>query len=146
MTTHRVFVYGTLKEGYANHGRILSGRARKLGTALTASCYHTMFCTGAFPVLFRTHWREEFDRGQVRGEVYEVDDTVLAQLDLLESNGRMYQRRVINVIVDTPERTYMTTAWAYYGMSRAWRRFKPDMPKVLPSPQRIIDWTRGWRV
>jgi gamma-glutamylaminecyclotransferase len=76
---HRVFVYGTLKEGFPNfhinHGRRLPGEF------ITVERY-------PFYILGPTHlpWLlQQAGQGQaVRGQVYEVDDSALAAMDVLE--------------------------------------------------------------
>lgn len=78
--TTRVFVYGTLLSGFGNH-RLLRGRATPCGSARTRDAY-TMIDLGAFPaVLSRCLPRYA---APVRGEVYECDADVLADLDRLE--------------------------------------------------------------
>jgi gamma-glutamylcyclotransferase (GGCT)/AIG2-like uncharacterized protein YtfP len=94
MTTHRVFVYGTLKSGLWNNG-LLAGIAHT--DAVTKDKYKMQ--SGRVPFLLAG------DVAQVRGEVYEVDDHVLRRLDLLEGydpghHGRgTYNREKIDVLL-----------------------------------------------
>ncbi len=91
-----VFVYGTLKRGFPNHARFL-GRARRIGHFQTAA---------PFPLVLNGERRspcliDQPGIGQaVRGEVYEVDESVLAALDRLERTTAAsgYHRRTIEVI------------------------------------------------
>lgn len=92
MTTYPVFVYGTLKEGYGNHYRILKDRegVRPAGRAVTVAHYRML--DSGFPVL-----REDDDGHRVLGELYWVNTRVLKELDALEGEGHMYHRRDIQV-------------------------------------------------
>jgi gamma-glutamylcyclotransferase (GGCT)/AIG2-like uncharacterized protein YtfP len=83
---HRVFVYGTLLRGEANHG-LLAGAAL-LGPHRTAPGY-TLYSLGAYPGLVTGGGTA------VNGEVYRVDDGGLALLDRLEDYPRLYGRRLI---------------------------------------------------
>ncbi len=88
MTT--VFVYGTLKRGYANYRRLMAD-AKFLGTATTAPLYR-LHDVGPFPVMVAS------DRGvAVAGELYEVDDLTLKELDCLEGHPRTYLRSAITL-------------------------------------------------
>lgn len=80
---HRLFVYGTLQEGCGNH-RYLAG-ARLLRRARTRPEY-TLVSLGGFPGLL--------DGGgtAVVGEVYAVDDRMLAAIDRLEGHPHFYER------------------------------------------------------
>lgn len=78
---HLVFVYGTLKRGFPNHDPLMTGE-RLLGL------YRTL---EALPMVISGQWFSPVvfpERGvgeRISGEVYEVDDAKLAQLDKLES-------------------------------------------------------------
>jgi gamma-glutamylaminecyclotransferase len=77
---HRIFIYGTLKRGFPNHGH-LDG-ATFLGEARTVEAY-PMIVQGLYysPVLL-----PEPGLGQpITGELWEVDGGRLAALDRLES-------------------------------------------------------------
>lgn len=83
---HSVFVYGTLMKGLGNH-RLLE-RSRFAGEVWTAPQF-TMVSLGGFPGLLAGGLT------QIRGEVYEVDDEVLAALDRLEGHPTFYRRQSI---------------------------------------------------
>lgn len=85
----RVFVYGTLKRGFSNH-HFLRGQTF-LGMATTVPGYR-LFSLGDYPGL--VHW--EGDAQSVQGEVWQVDDACLADLDVLEgvSEGLYHRLRV----------------------------------------------------
>jgi gamma-glutamylaminecyclotransferase len=91
---HRLFVYGTLKRGFPNHG-FLEGQ-RFLGEARTIDAY-PMIVQGLYfsPVVMP----EPGVGHRVHGEVWEVDDACLVRLDELESIGKPtgYTRQAIRV-------------------------------------------------
>ncbi len=112
----RVFVYGTLLRGQANHH--LLADATYLGAHRTEPCY-SLIVLGAFPGLLPGGGIA------VQGEVYAVDTAGLRRLDWLEEYPRLYDRRLIG--------TAFGRAWVYlYRGSRQgkarlphgdWRRF-----------------------
>jgi gamma-glutamylcyclotransferase (GGCT)/AIG2-like uncharacterized protein YtfP len=85
-----VFVYGTLRRGLNNH-HYLAG-CPCLGRARTGPEYELW--ADSVPYCVRTGP----DRGEaVTGELYEVDDVVLAALDELEGHPRVYRREAVDV-------------------------------------------------
>ncbi len=82
----RCFVYGTLLSGEPNHG-VLRG-SRCLGAVSTPPRF-TLVDLGAFPGMLAE------GTTAILGEVYEVDDDVLAKLDRLEGHPRFYLRAPI---------------------------------------------------
>jgi len=86
----KVFVYGSLREGgplhhYYFNKNLFCGKAR------TAPGYVLFDITnGAFPAMAKSA-----DQSQVYGEVYEVDDSLLAQLDRAEGHPHFYCRTEI---------------------------------------------------
>ena len=115
---HNVFVYGTLKSGYSNNV-LLKGSTFK-STGITLRLF-TVLSSG-FPVAFVT----ERPKHRLSGEVYQVDDKILAQLDRLESNGSMYKRR--RVVINTPTGTEV--CWMYIGVYRHWAYSFKHMPEI----------------
>lgn len=93
----KVFVYGSLKEGYGNH-RLLS-TSEKVAEYVTPPIY-TLHDLGAFPAVTL--------KGDtpITGEIYEVNDEVFKRLDMLEGYPHFYDR----VEIDTPH----GDAWMYY--------------------------------
>src|SRR5437868_1974307 len=85
MAGTRVFVYGSLKRGQRNH-HYLDGQLF-LGEATTLPRYR-LFDYGPYPFLVEAPQRGE----AVKGEVWEVSDTVLLRLDELEEAPSLYQR------------------------------------------------------
>jgi gamma-glutamylaminecyclotransferase len=88
---HRVFVFGTLKQGFPLHRLGLGDRPKRLDCRTVER--FPMFIAGAWyaPMMMN----EPGSGRQVRGELYEVDDAGLARLDKLESVGRPGNYRIV---------------------------------------------------
>lgn len=84
---HRVFVYGTLRRG-ESHASLLSG-ARYLGGHVTEPRY-TLCDLGEYPAA--ASWGSV----AIHGEVYEVSDELLGELDRYEEYPQVYDRRPIS--------------------------------------------------
>ena len=104
---HRIFVYGTLKQGFGNHDRIFGGYDIKITPAWT---YGKLYDLGYFPALTEGN-------NKVYGELIEFDNpAILKRVDYLEgyrgenSNYNFYERRDIQVFTDKNE----VRAWAYF--------------------------------
>lgn len=110
--SHRVFVYGTLKEGFPNF-RVNRG-ARLAGEFVTVEA-HPLYVLGRCPV----PWLLELpgEGHPVRGQVFEVDDAALAAMDELEmvSVPGWYVRRRIRVRPAEPARGAPIEAFVYFG-------------------------------
>lgn len=83
-----VFVYGTLKAGHRNH-RLLD-HADQIAVNVRLEGFLMFDVAGAFPAVVR-------GSSTIIGEVYRIDDETLADLDYLESNGRLYCRELVDV-------------------------------------------------
>jgi len=93
---HKVFLFGTLKRGCPNHDDLDLG-----------PCYVSEARTiDAFPLYITDRWYspvvvdEPGSGHRVSGELYEVDDEMLARLDALESVGLPRGYRRITVRID----------------------------------------------
>lgn len=124
MTPTLVFVYGTLKRGHGNN-RLLSC-ARFVGEGQTIARCRLLHA--GFPVLRKGLVGYSCLDAPVRGEVYLVTDPgTLEDLDMLESEGRMYHRRSMAVQIDQGKRV---RAFTYVGDSKYWsqRGIRPYVP------------------
>lgn len=93
----KVFVYGTLKSGEPNHFWITdvsNGSARLLSAGETVEKYPLVTAT-RFNIPFLLNLPG--DGFRISGEIYEVDDEKLKQLDILEDYPRFYDRITIEV-------------------------------------------------
>lgn len=93
----KVFVYGTLKKNQPNHywfQKNEKGHASFLCNGITAN---------QFPLLVATKYNVPFllDRPgmgeHVSGEIYEIDELMLANLDELEDYPQLYDRIITGV-------------------------------------------------
>ena len=101
--TTRVFVYGTLLRGEANH-RILAC-SELVGPAATPPVF-TLVDLGAYPALLTG------GRHVVRGEVYAVSVATLAALDRLEGHPTHYTRTRVSLAGGTTADAYLMSASA----------------------------------
>jgi gamma-glutamylaminecyclotransferase len=86
----RVFVYGTLKRGGDNHGWI--EKQQFVSEARTKPLYR-MFDLGGYPGMIFSQ-----EGLAIAGEVWDVDEAGLAQLDVLEDvEGGEYERVTIQL-------------------------------------------------
>lgn len=127
---HTVFVYGTLKRGEGNNGRLRDHRAEFVGNADTIGRFR-MWCNGGFP-LIKAAKGNTGTPGRVAGEVWRTNDAGLRSLDALEGNGRMYQRRQIQVVTGDGKRV---VAWAY-----EWLRDTDWQRELAPDAAGVITW------
>lgn len=103
--THKLFVYGSLKQGFGNHD--LLENSKFLGAYDTSSANYRMVSFGAFPGVIELDGQDE--HCYILGELYEVDDDTLALVDRLEGNGHFYTRKV----VELSETDDTIEAWMY---------------------------------
>ena len=102
MTTHTVFVYGTIKQGYGLH-RLLGVDAEKVGIGRLRD--HAIFNLGSFPGVAPA------DNGSfVIGEVYRVSDEAMESLDYVEGEGSLYLRKRVTIEIGSVARV---DAWVY---------------------------------
>lgn len=92
---YNVFVYGSLKKGFGNHG--LLARSEFLGNAETVESRFKMVSLGGFPGVYDT------GGDKIKGEIYKVDHMTLRNLDRLESEGSFYGRRTHNFKLESGE-------------------------------------------
>ncbi|MET4238598.1 gamma-glutamylcyclotransferase family protein [Bradyrhizobium sp. RT10b] len=136
---HRVFVYGTLKRGQGNFGRLEA--ATFCGDAVTVAKYWML--DGGFPVVLELPEGEEGH--PVKGEVFEVNDAELADLDRLEGyrgEGRhnMYDRKIVEVQIEGGP---VAQVFMYIGAGRWGDRRNANHMKG-PSAAGQLEWFGRW--
>lgn len=89
MNHHKIFVYGSLKKGFGNHSFLSDSTF--LGTTTTAESTYSMLSLGAFPAVIPG------GENAIQGELYEVDDSTLQDIDKLEGNGSFYERAQVSL-------------------------------------------------
>jgi len=88
---HRVFVYGTLKKGFCRHHAL--SRQNFLGVATTQAEYK-LLDLGDYPGLVSSD-----DGESIAGELYEVDEACLQNLDVIEGVAvGLYARKSIRLL------------------------------------------------
>lgn len=102
---HRIFVYGTLLRGFGNYDRLLKGRSTFVKEAETSPIF-TMWNLGSFPGVVNKGYTA------IKGEIHEVSDDVLRDLDRLEGHPNFYVR--------TPLRTADGDDCEIYLLSSRW--------------------------
>jgi len=96
---HKVFVYGSLKQGFHNYHLLQVAGVRHMGEmgetacAATARAEFAMMDLGSYPGVCRV----EHGGIAIHGEVYMVTDEVLARLDRLEGHPNYYRREPVEV-------------------------------------------------
>ena len=100
MNKHLVFVYGTLRRGSA---RAMSNRFPGSRFIAEAKVSGRLYDLGAYPGLLLDE-----SNSPVIGEVYEVDDQILQELDDFEASSD-YLRKQVEIALDTDRRR----CWIY---------------------------------
>lgn len=109
----QIFVYGTLKRGQPNHHRMLdsaNGEAGFLSTACTVQKF-PLVIAGPHNVPFLLDVPGQGHR--IRGELYTVDERMLAFLDDFEMVPTRYQRVPVELQVERSEGGGSATAEAF---------------------------------
>lgn len=94
-----VFVYGTLKRGYANQWVMAQANGRFIGNALVHgfACVNTPWYPYAIKKL----------NAKIKGEVFEIEEENLIKLDKLEGYPSHYNREIT--------KTEFGDCWIYYS-------------------------------
>src|SRR5918992_3224321 len=100
MSKHLVFVYGTLRRGNARSMSVRFPNSKYIADAkVTGSLYDL----GAYPGLLLDE-----SKSSVIGEVYEVDDEILKELDDFEASS-YYRRKQVEISLGT----HRKACWIY---------------------------------
>lgn len=96
----KVFVYGTLKNGQPNHywlTNTTNGLAKFLQHGQTKN---------QFPLVIATQYNVPFllnesGKGRnIKGEIYDIDEKMLSNLDRLEDFPRLYDRQIQDIVTN----------------------------------------------
>ncbi|WP_087026652.1 gamma-glutamylcyclotransferase family protein [Thaumasiovibrio subtropicus] len=111
--TDLVFVYGTLRQGEVNHfwldGAAFIGKG-------TLSCGWALLDLGPYPAVMA----DASITQPLVGEVYRINDAILAKLDELEEYPTLYGREIVE--------TQYGPAWLYY-----YQHIDEDQKRVIRS-------------
>jgi len=106
--TKRLFVYGTLKQGYSNN--VLLRGAKFLGPAITKKNY-VLFNCGFPKAVTLSLDKEAYPMLPVIGELYEVEDNHIRSCDQLEGHPDWYRRDVIEATLLATNETFDTNIY-----------------------------------
>jgi gamma-glutamylcyclotransferase (GGCT)/AIG2-like uncharacterized protein YtfP len=111
-----VFVYGTLKRGYANHRVMLRADGKYLGEAVVSgyACINTPW----YPYAIKQA------NAKIKGEVFELENENIVHLDTLEGYPSHYDRDII--------KTKYGDCWIYYS--------KDDFSKEIIKYGLVEEW------
>lgn len=122
----KVFVYGSLKQGFGNHEHFLADQTF-LGERKTADKEYLMLSYGAYPASIRV----DSDGYAISGELYEVDNVTLSRLDRLEGNGLFYKREQVEIEGEAE------LAWMYLLVCEPPDSFR----RVYEIEEGVLSWT-----
>lgn len=124
----RVFVYGTLLEGEANHRLLATARFLREASTAPAFWLHDF---GGFPAMV------EHGGQAVLGEVYEVDAPTIGKLDRLEGHPHLYWRAPLVLPDRTLVQTYLMPRERVNGraiiISGSWRTHQQERRRARAS-------------
>lgn len=132
---HRVFVFGTLKEGFPNFS--VNKGIRVPGSYRTRERF-PLYLVGERHVPWMLDARGQGE--QVAGEVYDVDDATLAAMDRLERVGEPEGYLRVAITVDAGGGPLQ--AFAYLKPAS---QLAPDVPRVGPFAEYTLEHASLYR-
>ena len=126
----KVFVYGTLKTGGAIRGLDGQPGAELVGDAVTTDSKYSLFDLGSFPAVGIK------GKNKIKGEVWEVEDNVLAALDRIEGYPDFYNRKQIS--------SSKGNTWIYYipGIEEEHDIYR-DITKISGVAGKELEWNEN---
>ncbi len=126
----KVFVYGTLKTGGAIRGLDGQPGAELVGDAVTTDSKYSLFDLGSFPAVGIK------GNNKIKGEVWEVEDNVLAALDRIEGYPDFYDRKQIS--------SSKGNTWIYYipGIEEEHDIYR-DITKISGVAGKELEWNEN---
>ncbi|XP_047484468.1 putative gamma-glutamylcyclotransferase CG2811 isoform X1 [Penaeus chinensis] len=120
MATNLVFVYGTLKQNEPNHHWLTdkeNGESKLVGKATTQERYPLVIASKFnIPFLLAVPGKGE----QIEGEVYEVDEKMMSNLDILEDHPKLYERKKNKMTLEATGE--VVECWIYLL-----HKYRPDL-------------------
>jgi len=126
----RIFVYGTLKQRFSNHSAFLIGQ-KFLGTGCTRRKF-SLYQTGSLPFLV------DIPVSPIGGEIYEVDNKCLENIDQLEGHPDWYKRKKILVCI--PSTGKCVECWTYFVSSIPQNSILIKTGNYNPYPLEVLRW------
>ena len=125
----KVFVYGTLKSGGELRGLDRFGDgATIVGKAKTVYPDYEMADLGAFPGVFLN------GEYHIEGEVWEVDEDTMEDLDAIEGYPDFYNRQLTH--------TTEGKAWMYYLAGDTYKSYKGERGNQVVEDGDTLRWQR----
>jgi gamma-glutamylaminecyclotransferase len=125
-----VAVYGSLKQGYGNHGLLERGQAELIGLGTTSLSTFEMISFGAFPGLIIN----PSSHNKVGVEVYRINELTFNRLDGLEGYPNFYNRGIFQIELDDKR---LLSAWMYYLNDS---RERTTLNLVEPDVDGVLRW------
>lgn len=108
----KLFVYGSLRQGFPNHHLLTEGGAVLLGEYESEEkLYMVGLKSGAYPYVIDESLHPTCVQTTIRGEVYEVTYDLMQRLDLFEGHPNHYTR--VPIIVHQNDKFKPTIAYTY---------------------------------
>jgi gamma-glutamylcyclotransferase (GGCT)/AIG2-like uncharacterized protein YtfP len=117
-----VFVYGTLVNMHKRLGTKL------LGIGYTVDPF--VLYDGGYPSVVKEEGVNEEYKGQVIGQLHEVDDNQLSYLDGYEGHPHHYERKQINIFRHEGSSVYESVVWMYHGPDDSYVHRTPVKPNA----------------
>ena len=129
----KAFVYGSLKKNFGNH--VLLQTSNYLGEGTTLNPQYSMVNLGSFPGVYQN------GNGYIRGEVYEINQSTLARLDLLEGEGNFYSRRKTDVKIGNEiHECYM------YVLLRNYSYMNENRKEIPHKNECVYSWKKDYQI
>lgn len=135
---HRLFVYGSLKTGFTNFERYLGvsvarGGAELIGIGVTQQSFPMVIRPRRFSPTLAPVLMDKPNVGHnIRGEVFQVDHSTLAALDILEGVAvGKYYKDSIQVEVQSPRCSRTLTCTCYFSLAKAELLSQEYIPEYL---------------
>jgi gamma-glutamylaminecyclotransferase len=142
-----VFTYGSLKRGFVNN--VVLKDSVFVTEAYTRRTDFRMFglVKGAsfnFPiVLHRGEGIERKTEAAIHGEVFAVDTETLMKIDTIEQNGKMYERKLVQVSNPEYNGNKSFQAWMYIGVEDFWYKHKKSIALCGRNEEfQLYQWTK----
>jgi gamma-glutamylaminecyclotransferase len=98
----KLFVYGTILSGMRNHRRVNGCKFIGRGKSLE-KMYMTSLKSSSYPMITYDMIHTSQIPNHIKGEVYEIDEEALQDLDYLEGHPYFYTRQVIDIELENGE-------------------------------------------
>ena len=107
LNSHKVAVYGTLRKGNSNYNHYLT-KSKYIGQGETLNSY-LMTCPSSIPFV---HPEPNPSGSNIVVDVFEVNSSTLAALDMLEGHPHWYCREQTDIVLDSGE---SVRCWVYFN-------------------------------